>query len=115
MCARKTPVSVATPRRRAWAVQTTGLLRRRGEVEARPASCARVAVKSELRYNQQRAAGIEETEIHLARGILKNTQDEQFVEQRIGLGLRIFAAHAQQHEQARANRASDPAVYFHAS
>ena len=92
-------------------IKFAGLLRRRGRVERRALAPTHITVKRELRDQQHAAVYFCYREVHLAGGILKNTQSRDLVGKIVSGGFRVNAGDAQQHQQPLSNLAGNLVIH----
>src|SRR5580692_11694304 len=102
--------SRAARRRHEMLIQFASLLRRRRQIEAGTPALAAIAVQSELRNRQDRAAGLEHAPVHLAGLVGKYTQSGDLFGEEFGVHESIGFGDPQEDQQPRADLASDDAI-----
>ncbi len=93
--------------------QALAFLGRRGRGETGAHALMRVRGKRELRHQQQAAAHVAQTQVHLALCVAKYTVTQQALEQAIGFGLAVAALGADEHHQAGPDCADAGSVDLH--
>jgi len=83
-------------------------------VEAGAAAFSAIAVEGKLRYKQQAAAGLTNTQIHPAGWIWKNPQVDELLYQVIGVLFRVCHCYTQKNQETQSDRASNFASYLDA-
>src|SRR5277367_1485835 len=86
-------------------------LRSSRAIERRPLPPTHIAIKSELRNDQHRSHNLGDRQIHLAAGILKNTQANDLLGKIIRVRARVTLAHAKQNQQPEPDLARNLAVH----
>jgi len=84
-------------------------------VEAGSAALSAVTVKSKLRNDQKRASAVGYTLVHLAGFVGEDSQPRHFVGQVIRILFRVVLSHAQEHDEAAADRARNGSIHHYAS
>jgi hypothetical protein len=75
-----------------------GLFRRRRFVKTRPAALAAIAVQSELRYNQERASGLQDAAVHAPRFVRKDAEVNRLLRQILGVLAAVRMGYTQENE-----------------
>jgi len=95
--------------------QRLGHVGQGGVGEAGTAAAARVGVERELGDDQGLAAAVQQREVHLARGVLKDAQVGDLLGQEARLGLAVAVPHPQEHHQPPADLSYHLALNSHRS
>src|SRR4051794_7436636 len=91
-------------------VKATGVLGRCCRYERRSAASPGVSIKSKLRHHEHMAADVEQRQIHLAVGIVKDPQIHYLIAKVIGVGLCVRRRYTKQDQCSAFDLTHDLAV-----
>ena len=83
------------------------------ELEAGALALRQVGAQRELRHHQELAADVLAREVRLALGVVEDPQAGDLLRERLELGLAVGRGHAEEDQEAAADRGVDGAVDGH--